>query len=316
MIEQYTVSQQNLQTQIHNCQQECDLLITKKFELTARIQQFEKILKDLQRKININQNRIHDLQLIITKYSYEENNCTEQLAEKFELTLETSQPYKLVIKHDELVNEINYVNQKITDLGPVNLTAIDDYQKIKNRYDFLLQQYNDLISAKQYLHSVIHDIDKTMSKQFQIAFKEIDEHFKKIFEKLFGGGNARLCLVEPDNILDTGIDIIVQPPGKKQQNLGLLSGGERALTVIALLFSLLAYKPAPFCVLDEVDAALDEANVERFGNFLSEYAGHTQFIVVTHRKGTMEIAKVLHGITMEESGVSKLVSVKLADKVG
>ena len=162
--------------------------------------------------------------------------------------------------------------------------------------------------------SIIRDIDQTMSKQFTSAFAVIDEKFGETFSRLFGGGTAKLQLLEPENVLETGIDILVQPPGKKQQNLSLLSGGERALTVIALLFSFLAYRPAPFCVVDEIDAALDEANVERFSSFLRDYAKDTQFIVVTHRKGTMEAADVMQGVTMEESGISRLLSVKFMDK--
>jgi chromosome segregation protein len=206
--------------------------------------------------------------------------------------------------------------QQIALLGQVNPNAIEEYEKVLDRYVFLKKQYEDLISAKNYLSDIIKDIDNTMSKQFKAAFEQINEYFCDIFERLFGGGKAQLTLLEPKDMLNTGIDIIVQPPGKKQKNLTLLSGGERALTVIALLFAFLTYRPAPFCLVDEIDAPLDEANVQRFSQFLRDYSKNTQFIVITHRKGTMEAADVMHGVTMEESGVSKLISVKFMDKAG
>ena len=152
-----------------------------------------------------------------------------------------------------------------------------------------------------------------MSKRFKEAFAKINEYFGSCYTKLFGGGKAKLVMLDENDILESGVDIIVQPPGKKLQNLALLSGGERALTVIALLFALLTYQPAPFCILDEIDAPLDEANIDRFAKFLADYAKDTQFIVITHRKGTMEAANVLHGVTMEESGISRLLSVKLTE---
>ena len=152
-----------------------------------------------------------------------------------------------------------------------------------------------------------------MAERFTAGFNEINKHFADIFVRLFGGGSAILELSTPDNVLESGVEIFVQPPGKRRQNLALLSGGERALTVISILFSFLAYRPAPFCVIDEIDSALDEANVRRFSEFLTEYSKQSQFIVVTHRKGTMEAADILHGVTMEDSGVSRLVSVKFLE---
>jgi len=215
-----------------------------------------------------------------------------------------------------LAARVKELETDVALLGPVNPAAIDEYTRLKERYEFLRGQYQDLTEAREYLMAIIKDIDSTMSKQFKSAFLKINEHFGELFVRLFGGGKAELQLADPDNILATGIEIIVQPPGKKQQNLALLSGGERALTVIALLFSFLTYRPTPFCVLDEIDAALDEANVQRFSEFLRDYSESTQFIIVTHRKGTMEVADVMHGVTMEESGISKLISVKFMDKAG
>jgi len=193
----------------------------------------------------------------------------------------------------------------------VNLGAIEEFARVNERYAFLSEQKNDLTEAKEALYEVIREMDDEMSRRFRQTFDQIRTHFVVVFTKLFGGGRADLILSEPDRPLQTGIEIVAQPPGKKLQNLQLLSGGERALTAIALLFSILHVKPVPFCVLDEVEAALDEANVTRFAEYLREFSGQTQFIVVTHRKGTMEEADVLYGVTMQEGGVSKLVSVRL-----
>ena len=185
---------------------------------------------------------------------------------------------------------------------------------MKERSEFLRKQYEDLATAKDNLEAVISEINSGMTKRFKEAFAQINIYFAECYVKLFGGGTAVLRLTEPENILDSGIDIEVQPPGKKLQSLYLMSGGERALTVIALLFALLSYQPAPFCILDEIDAPLDDANIQRFANFLREYAAKTQFIMITHRKGTMEAADIMYGVTMEESGVSKLLSVKINAK--
>ncbi|MNP30359.1 Chromosome partition protein Smc [compost metagenome] len=205
------------------------------------------------------------------------------------------------------------MKRQITILGDVNLGAIEEYNRVSERFDFLTEQKNDLVEAKTTLYQVIKEMDDEMSKRFKSTFDAIRREFVIVFSKLFGGGRADLILNDPDNLLETGIDVVAQPPGKKLQNLQLLSGGERALTAMALLFAILQVKPVPFCVLDEVEAALDEANVVRFAQYLREFSEQTQFIVVTHRKGTMEEADVLYGVTMEEGGVSKLVSVKLED---
>lgn len=202
----------------------------------------------------------------------------------------------------------------ITELGPINASAIEEYRAVKERSEFLRKQYDDLRAAKENLEAVIGEINSGMTKRFKEAFVQINSYFAQCYTKLFGGGTALLKLSEPDNLLDSGIDIEAQPPGKKLQSLYLLSGGERALTVIALLFALLSYQPAPFCILDEIDAPLDDANIQRFANFLREYAAKTQFIMITHRKGTMEAADIMYGVTMEESGVSKLLSVKINAK--
>ena len=206
------------------------------------------------------------------------------------------------------------LQRQIEELGPVNPGAIEEYKAVSERYEFLQKQYEDLCEARDRLQSVISEINTGMTRKFREAFARINGFFQNTYVQLFGGGTALLKLSDPDDVLESGIDIEAQPPGKKLQSLFLLSGGERALTVIALLFALLSYRPTPFCILDEIDAPLDDANIERFSKFLAGYALHTQFIVITHRKGTMEAAHVMYGVTMEESGVSRILSVKMSDK--
>ena len=225
---------------------------------------------------------------------------------------DVSQPAELDLK--ALQRKASKLSLAITELGPINAAAIEEYRAVKERSEFLRKQFEDLSTAKDNLEAVISEINSGMTKRFKEAFTQINVYFAQCYVKLFGGGTALLKLTEPDNILDSGIDIEVQPPGKKLQSLYLMSGGERALTVIALLFALLSYQPAPFCILDEIDAPLDDANIQRFANFLREFAAKTQFIMITHRKGTMEAADIMYGVTMEESGVSKLLSVKINAK--
>ncbi len=209
--------------------------------------------------------------------------------------------------HEE---EIQKLKKKVQSLGPVNLIAIDEYQELEERYKFLVKQQDDLVMAQTDLHKVINKIDATTRSYFSDTFQQIRSNFRELCKQLFEGGEAELILNDPDNVLETGIEIIAQPPGKKMQKLSLLSQGERALTAIALLFSIFMVKPTPFCVLDEVDAPLDDANLLRFTSMLREFTKKSQFIIVTHNKRTMEIADALYGVTMEEFGVSKLVSVK------
>lgn len=297
-------------------EKEYQIAYSAKMAVLTSIQKLEKELKELRRKHNDILARLHEAELIAAKYGYEVTACREQLQEQFSLSKEQAKEICLPESHEEAAAVIKKLETEIALLGPVNPIAVEEYARVQERYQFLQQQYRDLMEARDYLASIINDIDKNMSRQFADAFKKINEYFGDIFGRLFGGGKAQLQLMEPDNVLETGIDIIVQPPGKKQQNLILLSGGERALTVIALLFAFLTYRPVPFTMVDEIDAALDEANIQRFSEFLRDYARNTQFIVVTHRKATMEVADVLHGITMEEAGVSRLVSIKFMDKAG
>ena len=274
-------------------------------------------MKPVTQRIQLKQveENLHQTEVRVTRLDVELENLLKKLAEEYELSYELAKErYPVPEDIQGTQSRVRELKREIASLGDVNLGAIEEYARVSERYEFLDSQKNDLIEAKTTLYQVIREMDEEMSKRFKTTFDAIRSHFGIVFAKLFGGGRADLILSEPENMLDTGIEIVAQPPGKKLQNLQLLSGGERALTAIALLFSIIRVKPVPFCVLDEVEAALDEANVSRFAEYLREFSEMTQFIVVTHRKGTMEEADVLYGVTMQEGGVSKLVSVRLEDE--
>ena len=242
------------------------------------------------------------------------DNLLAYLQEEYSMTYElAAKEYAEVPDTEHAKNEIQRYKRDIERLGPVNLNAIEQYEQVLERYTFLTSQRDDLLAAKDQLFKTMDEMDEEVKVRFGEIFEAIRLRFKEVFPQMFGGGRAELTLTDPTDLLNTGIEIEAQPPGKKLQNLSLLSGGERALTALALLFSIIQVRPVPFCVLDEVEAALDEANVARFGHYLSRFQDDTQFIVVTHRKGTMEAADVLYGVTMQESGVSKIVSVRLED---
>jgi chromosome segregation protein len=270
--------------------------------------------KDQRAKLRNVEESLRQAEIAVNRMDVELDNLLRKLTEEYEIGFELAKE-RYPVPDDILAaqNEVRDMKRKISSLGDVNLGAIEEYKRVFERFNFLSEQENDLIEAKTKLNGIIREMDDEMSKRFRTTFEEIRKHFVVVFSRMFGGGRADLILVEPDRPLDTGIDIVAQPPGKKLTNLQLLSGGERALTAIALLFAILNVKPVPFCVLDEVEAALDEANVARYAQYMREFSDSTQFIVVTHRKGTMEEADVLYGVTMEEGGVSKLVSVRLED---
>jgi chromosome segregation protein len=257
---------------------------------------------------------LKDEEVKINRLDVELENRLAHLREEYLLSFEgAKEQYPLMIPDTDARKKVKLIKLAIEELGNVNLGSIEEYDRVSERYEFLLEQKTDLSDAKDTLFQVINEMDMEMKKRFEQTFMAIKSHFEPVFQALFGGGRADLRLTEPEDMLNTGVEIVAQPPGKKQQNLALLSGGERALTAIALLFSILKVRPVPFCILDEVEAALDEANVYRFSQYLKRYSSETQFIVITHRKGTMEEADVLYGVTMQESGVSKLVSVRLED---
>ncbi len=279
----------------------------KEVEVKRLLKQVESVLLELQESI-------HKLDVKRTRLEMQQQSFYTKLWDEYELTYNEALDIKEEISDiSNTSKEIKILKDQIKGLGTVNIDSIDEYEKVKERYDFLKEQQEDLNQAQQSLVKVISDMEQTMQKQFIDQFKIIKENFNNVFVKLFGGGKADLILENEEDVLECGIDIIAQPPGKKLQTLSLLSGGERALTAISLLFAILLVKPSPFCILDEIEAALDDANVYRYAQFLEELSEDTQFIVVTHRKGTMESADALYGVTMQDSGISSLVSVKLSD---
>ncbi|AKP65884.1 chromosome segregation ATPase [Levilactobacillus koreensis JCM 16448] len=234
-----------------------------------------------------------------------------QLAEKYHLSLAAAEQDVSNLPADELAVQLKLLKRGLDEIGPVNVNAIDEYKEVRERYDFLTQQRDDLLTAKEQLTTTMTELDGQVERRFKASFDQIAAKFTATFRQMFGGGTAELVLTDPDDLLTTGIDIMAQPPGKKFQNMGLLSGGERALTAITLLFAILQVQPVPFCILDEVEAALDPANVTRFARYIHQFQDQTQFIVITHRKETMVQADILYGVTMQESGVSKMVAVDL-----
>ncbi|MFX3635525.1 MAG: chromosome segregation protein SMC [Candidatus Pristimantibacillus sp.] len=314
-----TVSQieqlNHLRLKKQECAEQTDLKRSARAEGTRNLEQGESETKEQRLQLRNIDEQLRQTEIAANRLDVELDNLLRKLSEEYELSFELAKEMYPV--PEDVVgtqNAVRDLKRQITALGDVNLGAIEEYDRVKERFEFLTEQKDDLVEAKTTLYEVIREMDDEMSKRFKTTFEAIRKHFVVVFAKLFGGGRADLVLVEPDRVLDTGIDIVAQPPGKKLQNLQLLSGGERALTAIALLFAILQVKPVPFCVLDEVEAALDEANVSRFAQYLREFSDLTQFIVVTHRKGTMEEADVLYGVTMEEGGVSKLVSVRLEEE--
>ncbi|MDV7763231.1 chromosome segregation protein SMC [Peribacillus simplex] len=285
-----------------------------KNELLTQVETLELALKEENRLYRGIVEVMKDEEVKLTRLDVELENRLDHLREEYTLSFEgAKEQYPLMMPAEEAQKKVKLIKLAIEELGTVNLGAIDEYARVAERYEFLLSQKEDLQQAKDTLFQVIDEMDDEMKRRFADTFYSIREEFEQVFKALFGGGRAELKLTNPDDLLNTGVDIIAQPPGKKLQNLSLLSGGERALTAIALLFSILKVRPVPFCILDEVEAALDEANVVRFSQFLRKFSRETQFIVITHRKGTMEEADVLYGITMQESGVSKLVSVRMEE---
>ena len=278
-------------------------------------EEMESILREqdrLNQRYKVVQGRLVDMEGKITRHRMDCERFIEELQE-LGFTLEDAQALRIEGSVNDWKDEQARLMAEIAELGPVNPNAVEEYEETKERYDFLTTQLADLDTAKTQLQAVIAEMDKAMSTQLYDVLDVVGRRFQEVFSQLFGGGTAQIVLTDPDNILTGGIDFYIQPPGKKRQQLTLLSGGERALTVIALLFSFLDYRPAPFCVLDEVDAALDEANVERFSSYLNRVNKETQFIVVSHRKKTMEAAEVLQGVTMVERGVSRLLTVAFED---
>lgn len=285
-----------------------------RLDLQQKLEDLELEAKELKRQHKGLSDLLKEEEVKVNRLDVELDNLLATLREEYTLTFEAAiEQYPLTIPYNEAKKQVRLIKLAIEELGTVNLGAIEEYERVSERFQFLTEQKEDLQEAKSTLYQVIDEMDEVMIERFDDTFQKIRSEFNNVFAALFGGGRAELKLTDPEDLLNTGIEIIAQPPGKKLQNLALLSGGERALTAIALLFSILKVRPVPFCVLDEVEAALDEANVYRFIHYLKQFSDETQFIVITHRKGTMEESDVLYGVTMQESGVSRLVSVRLEE---
>ena len=286
-----------------------------KLERHAENQENDRTAKAAGQRLSQLQGKLHQMELAAAEVHVKLEQVQTELLEQHGHTWETAAEEALDLTPAELKKKMQDISQALADLGPVNPNAIHEHEELLERYEFMGRQAADLEAARENLMAMIHEMDVTMTRQFKAAFQDIRGYFADIFVRLFGGGKAELFLTDEKDVLHAGVEIEVQLPAKKRQNLSVLSGGERALTVIALLFSFLRYRPAPFSVLDEIDAPLDEANVSRFGKFLGEFAENTQFIVVTHRKGTMEAADFMYGITIEDAGVSRVLSVRLDEAI-
>ena len=255
--------------------------------------------------------QIVKIELKKTKTQEDLNEIINKMWDEYELTPNVVKDYKKPENVAHTQKKVNNLRSDIRDLGSVNVDSIEEYTNLRNRYDFMCEQRLDLENTTSKLRNVIAEMTGIMKEQFKAKFELINKNFKEVFSELFGGGKAEITLADEDNILECGIDITVQPPGKKLQNMMLLSGGEKAFTAIAILFAILKINPAPFCVLDEIEAALDDVNVYRYAEYLKKFSNNTQFLIITHRKGTMEAADTVYGVTMEEKGISKLLSMKL-----
>ena len=290
--------------------------IARKEELSTKQKNFFKEREELAEQMTALDKEVYRLNTQKEKFEESMENQINYMWDEYEITLSDA----AAIRNEEMTDlssmkrDIAVLKDQIKKLGDVNVNAIEDYKNLMERYTFLKNQHDDLVEAEKTLEDIIAELDSAMRKQFHEKFAEITKEFDKVFKELFGGGKGSLELQEDEDILEAGIRIIAQPPGKKLQNMMQLSGGEKALTAIALLFAIQNLKPSPFCLLDEIEAALDESNVGRFAKYLHKLTKHTQFIVITHRRGTMERADRLYGITMQEKGVSALVSVNLIDK--
>ena len=291
---------------------ELAILKEKKEEITSKIEIIEKENKDKFSIQNKAEQNLKEKEIKLGKLDIILDNLLNQLSENYNITYEKALiDYPLEIEYSLAKETVSRLKKEMQELGQVNLGSIDEYERLNERYQFLKSQKEDLEASSNNLRKVIAEMDEIMKEKFQETFQKVSVEFSNVFKKLFKGGNGILKLTDPNDLLETGIDIIAEPPGKKLNNIALLSGGEKTLTAISLLFAILNVKPVPFCILDEVEAALDEANVDTFGAYLQSKKEKSEFILITHKKRTMEYADTLYGITMQEQGVSKIVSVEL-----
>ena len=327
-IEQSKQETQNLKEAIKKIQEQIEKIKEEVKSSGSKIEELKKSRAEKNEKLTTQEEQITEKFKIIedlkgqivkidvrkTKIQEEITETINKLWEEYELTPNSIEEYEKPKNVSETKKQVNKLRTQMREMGTVNVESINEYKKQKERYDFMSEQRLDLENTMSKLRKIITDMTAIMKEQFEEKFKEINKNFGEVFAELFGGGKAEVKLEDEQNILECGIDITAQPPGKKLQNMLLLSGGEKALTAIALLFAILRINPAPFCVLDEIEAALDDVNVYRYAEYLKKFAQNTQFLVITHRKGTMEAADSVYGVTMEESGISKLLSMKLREE--
>lgn len=324
-IESANTENVELKQQIENTKQEIEKVKSQVGKSKEHIEKLKQERIDKNEKLSKKEEEqtaefkiIEDLKAQITKIEVKKTKTEEDITdiinkmwEEYELTPNNVESYRKPENVALTQRKVNQLRTDIKELGSVNVDAIDEYKNLKDRYDFMCEQRLDLEDTMSKLRKVIQDMMEIMKQQFKEKFEIINKNFGEVFKELFGGGMAEVTLTDEDNILECGIDITVQPPGKKLQSMTLLSGGEKAFTAIALLFAILKINPAPFCVLDEIEAALDDVNVYRYAEYLKKFSKETQFLIITHRKGTMEAADTVYGVTMEEKGISKLLSMKL-----
>ena len=308
LIEKYhtlSAEKETLQLTLEKLRKDIDDIKRETEERVAKDKLKNSTLRNLEKTL-------HEKEVSLNRIELKMDNMLNTLSTEYELTFEKAKAnYHLDIEPDEARRKVNIFRANIKRIGMVNLAAIDEYERVNTRYVFLTNQREDLLKAEDTLLEIMNEMDDVMKEEFKTTFDQISHEFRQVFKELFGGGNADLKLTDPNNLLTTGVEIVASPPGKKLTTISLLSGGEKTLTAISLLFAILNVKTVPFCIFDEVEAALDEANVAEFGKYLDHYKSKTQFLIITHKKKTMEYANTLYGITMQESGVSKLVSVKL-----
>ncbi len=291
-----------------------EILNNEKLKYKAELEEFEFSIKKENSLYNEKNNLLHELEIEVNRADVKLDNLLNILSETYQMTYEHAVSlYKLDIEPNIARNKVNSLKRKIRELGPINTLAPEEYDKVSTRYEFLIHQQEDLQGAENTLLEIINEMDTVMKDEFVKTFKIIQVNFEETFKELFKGGTAKLTLTDPSNVLETGIEIEACPPGKTLKSISLLSGGEKTFTAISLLFAILKSRSVPFAILDEVEAALDEVNVNAFGEYIKKLKDKTQFILITHKKKTMEFADILYGITMQESGVSKLVSVKLEE---
>lgn len=310
-IENFGKEIETIKAEVSNSSEKIENLKQEKIEANAKLEKAEARIEEQYEVINSLKAQIVKIGTNKQKQEQDLEELINKLWNEYEITPNNATEYKKPDNVQLAQKKTNELRKEIADLGSINIDSIEAYKKMQERYDFMNEQRFDLEESITKLRNVISEMINTMQKQFAEKFKEINKNFNEVFCELFGGGKAELILENEADILECGIDIRVQPPGKKLQNMMLLSGGEKALTAIAILFAILKINPAPFCILDEIEAALDDVNVGRYAMYLKKFSKNTQFLVITHRKGTMEIADTVYGVTMEEKGISKLLSMKL-----